>query len=431
MATYNPIHVGYDVTFVGEDEKTSALNAGQKEFAGGINKDDITCAICHLILREPVQAVKCGHRFCTKCIGEFHQTNPEKCPMDWQTIQVFPDIGKKREILNLQIRCQNHEEGCVWQNEIRELENHLKNCGYQKVPCELKCGENVLQKNGTKVSLDKHIAQSKYQHLSLEMKHEIGKVKNDFDEKFQNEKLQIEDKFDRKLKEKYEEIQNVKAQCNQKLQKIERDFDAKLIEKHQEIKDLKEEFGKIKNDLDEIKMNDKTEEHFKNLNGILVNKNELTFGILRVPRCPYTFLIENFKTKFDKAKKTNDIIHSPHFFTVNGYKGDLEVHLNGQGAGKNTHISVFFQILNGPYDDLLKWPIPWKSYSFILLINDKEVDKYSSKSTDEGGKWKDIFKRPTGDVGEDLGYPKAFSHELVKDVTDTDKVAFKYNMTFY
>uniref|UniRef100_A0A7M5UVC7 Uncharacterized protein n=1 Tax=Clytia hemisphaerica TaxID=252671 RepID=A0A7M5UVC7_9CNID len=147
MATYNPIHVGYDVTFVGEDEKTSALNAGQKEFAGGINKDDITCAICHLILREPVQAVKCGHRFCTKCIGEFHQTNPEKCPMDWQTIQVFPDIGKKREILNLQIRCQNHEEGCVWQNEIRELENHLKNCGYQKVPCELKCGENVLQKN--------------------------------------------------------------------------------------------------------------------------------------------------------------------------------------------------------------------------------------------------------------------------------------------
>ena len=74
MAACNPNQFGYDVTFVGEDETTSVRNPSQNEFAGGINKDDITCAICHLILREPVQAVKCGHRFCTNCIGQFHQT---------------------------------------------------------------------------------------------------------------------------------------------------------------------------------------------------------------------------------------------------------------------------------------------------------------------------------------------------------------------
>ncbi|XP_066933486.1 TNF receptor-associated factor 4-like [Clytia hemisphaerica] len=147
MASFNPKQFGYNVTFVGEEKKTSVLNSDQKEFAGGIDKDDITCAICHLILRDPVQAVDCGHRFCKNCISQFHQTNPAKCPMDWKTIQIFPDIGKKREILNLQIRCQNHEEGCDWQNEIREEENHLQNCGYERVSCELKCGEDILQKN--------------------------------------------------------------------------------------------------------------------------------------------------------------------------------------------------------------------------------------------------------------------------------------------
>ena len=77
MAACNPNEYGFDVTFIWEDEKpfstpTVEENPGQN--AKEINRDDITCAICLLVLREPVQAVKCGHRFCEKCIGEFHLT---------------------------------------------------------------------------------------------------------------------------------------------------------------------------------------------------------------------------------------------------------------------------------------------------------------------------------------------------------------------
>ncbi|XP_066936159.1 TNF receptor-associated factor 4-like [Clytia hemisphaerica] len=150
MAACKPEEYGFDVTFIWEDEKSEVSQATEEnsvQNAKEINRDDITCAICLLVLREPVQAVKCGHRFCEKCIGEFHLQNPGKCPKDWQEIQVFPDVGKKREILSLKIRCANFVDGCTWQNELREEEVHLKTCGFVTVPCELDCGEFVLRKN--------------------------------------------------------------------------------------------------------------------------------------------------------------------------------------------------------------------------------------------------------------------------------------------
>jgi len=48
---------GYDVQFVDET----------------INTENITCNICHLVLKKPVQAVPCGHRFCGECIKKFHE----------------------------------------------------------------------------------------------------------------------------------------------------------------------------------------------------------------------------------------------------------------------------------------------------------------------------------------------------------------------
>ena len=42
---------GYDVTFVSQTD------------------EDFQCAICMFVLRDPVQAVPCGHRFCQWCIN--------------------------------------------------------------------------------------------------------------------------------------------------------------------------------------------------------------------------------------------------------------------------------------------------------------------------------------------------------------------------
>ena len=49
---------------------------------------------------------------------------------------------------------------------------------------------------------------------------------------------------------------------------------------------------------------------------------------------------------------------SPPFYThENGYKLWVAVCPNGYGKGAGTHISIFFRLLKGEYDDNLKWPM--------------------------------------------------------------------------
>ena len=94
-------------------------------------------------------------------------------------------------------------------------------------------------------------------------------------------------------------------------------------------------------------------------------------------------------------------------------------------------MNAFFQNLKGPFDDLLKWPIPWKSLTFTLFINDKQVGKEIGRSINSKGKFKEHFKRPTGDIeGQCLGFYKTFEHRLVNHVTANDKVAIKCDMDF-
>jgi len=45
--------------------------------------------------------------------------------------QIFPDIGKKREILNLKVKCPNEEESCKWTTELRKMDVRIMNfCWY-------------------------------------------------------------------------------------------------------------------------------------------------------------------------------------------------------------------------------------------------------------------------------------------------------------
>jgi len=56
------------------DIQQSDLSGGfDVEFVDETKTDTITCNICHLILREPVQGIPCGHRFCGSCIEKFHK----------------------------------------------------------------------------------------------------------------------------------------------------------------------------------------------------------------------------------------------------------------------------------------------------------------------------------------------------------------------
>ena len=74
---------------------------------------------------------------------------------------------------------------------------------------------------------------------------------------------------------------------------------------------------------------------------------------------------------YNEHKRVDDEWYSvPFYTTANGYKLRLEVHANGDGPGKDTHISVGVRLMKGENDRSLKWPL--NSDISIQLLNWRE-----------------------------------------------------------
>ena len=92
---------------------------------------------------------------------------------------------------------------------------------------------------------------------------------------------------------------------------------------------------------------------------------------------------------FEKHNRDSDEWLSKPFYTApQGYKLNLNVCANGNGDGKDTHVSVFLQLLPGEFDDRLRWPFRGR---FIVKLLDqsgngqdiKEEISFSSRAPDE------------------------------------------------
>ena len=95
-------------------------------------------------------------------------------------------------------------------------------------------------------------------------------------------------------------------------------------------------------------------------------------------------------------------IYSPAFYTgVVGYKMCARIYPNGDGMGKNSHLSLFFVLMRGHYDSLLPWPFQQKVT--LMLIDQKYrehvIDAFRPDPTSSS------FKRPTSEMNIASGCP--------------------------
>ena len=61
-------------------------------------------------------------------------------------------------------------------------------------------------------------------------------------------------------------------------------------------------------------------------------------------------------SEFGKKVINNEAFHSKSFYSTCGYNISIAVYPNGHGDGKGTHVSLFAHIVEGDYDNQLKWP---------------------------------------------------------------------------
>ena len=112
--------------------------------------------------------------------------------------------------------------------------------------------------------------------------------------------------------------------------------------------------------------------------------------------------------------------YSPCFFTSRyGYKMCARIYLNGDGMGRGTHISVFFVVMRGQYDALLRWPFRQK-VTFMLMDQDNVEHVIDAFRPDPSSS---SFQRPRRETNVASGCPMFCSlnelnnHAYVRDDT--------------
>ena len=117
--------------------------------------------------------------------------------------------------------------------------------------------------------------------------------------------------------------------------------------------------------------------NFNPTNNCQYLKNDcLHFQIVAVESLsePWVLPTRRTMTRFEQHKIDSGQWFSPPFYThPQGYKMCLRVDANGSGKGKGTHVSAFAYLMQGEYDDHLKWP--FQGHVVIQLCNQLQ-DKY-------------------------------------------------------
>ncbi|KAG5834180.1 hypothetical protein ANANG_G00258710 [Anguilla anguilla] len=111
----------------------------------------------------------------------------------------------------------------------------------------------------------------------------------------------------------------------------------------------------------------------------------------------------------DFTKKRQDAVagrapamFSPAFYTNKyGYKMCLRIYLNGDGTGRGTHLSLFFVVMRGVSDALLKWPFNQKVTLMLLDQSNREhiIDAFRPDVTSSS------FQRPVSEMNIASGCP--------------------------
>ena len=313
------------------------------------------CPICLLVLREPYQATCCGKSFCKECI-ERVQLNNLPCPTcnEVEKFKLFHNLGLQQSLYDIHVNCTHSSKGCEWTGELRELNSHLNSnpladkpltgCPFTIIECPLNCAgcEKGIHRKDMKSHLKDNI---------------VSLVTS---QTFQIKSLEQESCT---LKDKLHELE-------QYLEEHVTELERKVGELDTNNKQLEEEI-----------------KHMKTKQPVALHSGQspLDTGHISLPQHD-TCLTGTFKpiggeftmTDFDEYRRDDDVWYSSHFYThPRGYKMCLRVDANGNGSSKGKHLSVFIHIMQGEFDDRLKWPL--KGSFTIQLLNQEEDSSHHTK----------------------------------------------------
>lgn len=239
--------------------------------------------------------------------------------------------------------------GCSWVGEVADAEKHAGSCVYQEIVCPNMCTDDegkeikILRKD-----LESHLKDKCLRRL-FECPH--CKEKNEHKE-IVGPHLEVCSHLNvncpnEKCPEKVRRMDMAKHEVMCVWEKVPCRFESvgcksTMLRKDIEQHEKDEDHSQIAKEA-LLKM----QERLQNLEAQMVRSTSTNRG-------KFTFKMPTFEFH----KNTTTLFFSPPFYTCEGgYKMCIRVVANGDGQGKESHISVYAVVMKGEYDNNLEWPI--------------------------------------------------------------------------
>ena len=357
-------------------------------------------------------------------------------------MQYFQDRFIRREINNLEVICPFSETGCHWEGKFQEYQqNHIKHCNFHPTPMEKSylhhfsctvspehslsgisthmlcdvCHELVplcevevhrencmLLQQGKQCPLkalgctnerymhqsemNEHFQESEYNHLSM-LANCIQLLSRDIEnnsaiQRQQSSLLMNEDTQQHLLRVEVNEIRRVQNSLVAPLQTVITSLQDRVIRLEEQIHS----------------MNTVIEDCNFRLS-LIENSNHDGSMIWKIPQ---------FSQRRADAQngKYMSQYSTPFFSGRYGYKMCLRLYIMGDGIGKGTHLSLFFVVMRGEFDNILQWPFTHKvTFKLINQAGGRDI-----VDTFQPDPMSSSFRKPKSDMNIASGCPRFVSH---------------------
>uniref|UniRef100_A0A674PM29 TNF receptor-associated factor n=1 Tax=Takifugu rubripes TaxID=31033 RepID=A0A674PM29_TAKRU len=415
------------------------------------------CKSCQKVLRRPLQA-QCGHRFCSFCFHKIVSAGPQTCsacisedlfeePASILKLGgAFPDNAARREVEALAAVCPN--EGCIWTGTIKEFEaRHEDSCDFMIILCpsckelmrvneqerhnERECPERTLNckyckdpfqlKNikahdeicpkypmicegcsKKKIPREKYVDHIKYcsKFKSPCRFHVVGcntSVSNYFFTICSvSSRQNLFQSIDQHTLQHYilRTFENIVCVLNREVERS-----CTTMEAYNRQHRLDQDKIEILNN--KVRQLERTVS-LRDLSIVEIDEKMRELSAATYDGV-FVWKISDFtKKRQDAVAGRAPAMFSSAFYTSKyGYKMCLRIYLNGDGTGRGTHLSLFFVVMRGHSDALLKWPFNQKVTLMLLDQNNREhiIDAFRPDISSSS------FQRPVSDMNIASGCP--------------------------
>ena len=186
---------------------------------------------------------------------------------------------------------------------------------------------------------------------------------------------------------------------------------AELTKKDSQIHTLQDKVAQLETTLS-TKMSENEDRDFRL--SLMENSNFDGSMVWKIPQ---------FSQRMDDARtgKYTSIFSLPFYSSRYGYKMCLRLYILGDGIGKGTHMSLFFVVMKGEFDNILQWPFTHKvTFKLINQCGARDImdifqpDPLSSS-----------FQKPKSDMNVASGCPRFVSmNELMQGGFIVDDTIF-------